>query len=53
MHNPYIAANISRRVAANTARVDHENTYTRIAQPAASLIEDPGAMAKRRALPEP
>src|ERR1051326_4660575 len=48
MSNPYIARSIQRRVAANLARTDHENTYTRIAQPAASLIEAPGAMAKRR-----
>jgi hypothetical protein len=47
-NNPYIAANISRRIAANTARVDRDNSFPRIAQPAASLVDNPGAMAKRR-----
>lgn len=48
MNNPYIARNVSRRIAANLARTDRDNSFTRIAPPAPSLIEDPGAMAKRR-----
>jgi hypothetical protein len=51
MSNPYIARSISRRIAANQARVNAElNAWpSKIAtQPAASIIEDPGAMAKRR-----
>ena len=48
MSNPYIARNVQRRIAANLARRDHENTYTRFAQPAASLIDNPGAMEQRR-----
>lgn len=48
MQNEYIARNVSRRIAANRARVDRENDYTRIAQPAASLVDNPGAMTKRR-----
>lgn len=48
MSNPYIARNIARRVAANTARIDHDNAYTRIVQPAVSLLDNPGAMEQRR-----